>query len=51
MGFYHCFPWFLVQSALVTTKRAQLDEIVGAMKEEKEEEPEGEALDEESTGN
>ena len=40
-----------MQSALVTAKRAWLDEIVGAMKEEKEEEPEGEVLGEESTGN
>ena len=40
-----------MHSALVTAKWEWLDEIVGAMKEEKEEELEGEALDEESTGN
>ena len=40
-----------MQSALVTAKRAQLDEIVGPMMEEKEEEPEGEVLGDESTGN
>ena len=39
-----------MQSALVTAKRAQLDKIVGAMREEKEE-PEGEVLDKENTGN
>ena len=32
-------------------KRARLDEIVGHLKEEKEEEPEGEELGESDTGN
>ena len=45
------FFQFLVQSALVAAKRAQLDKIVGPMREEKEEEPEGEVLGDESTGN
>ena len=40
-----------MQSALVTAKRAQLDEIVGAMREDKEEELEGEVLGDDSTGN
>ena len=40
-----------VQSALVTVKSARLDEIVGAMREEKEEEPEGEVVGDDSTGN
>ena len=40
-----------MQSALVAVKRAQLDEIVGIMREEKEEEPEGEGLGDDSTGN
>ena len=40
-----------MQSALVAAKRAQLDEIVGTLREEKEEEPEGEVLGDESTGN
>ena len=45
------FSNFLYRGALVTAKRAQLDEIVGPMREEKEEEPEGEVLGDESTGN
>ena len=49
--FFFIFSISLCRSALVTAKRAQLDKIIGAMKEEKEEEPEGEVLGEESTGN
>ena len=51
MGFLLLFFNIPRQSALVATKRVWLDEIVGVMKEEKEEEPEGEVLGEESTGN
>ena len=40
-----------VQSALVTAKRVRLDEIVGVLGEKKEEEPEGEVLGDDSTGN
>ena len=36
---------------MVAAKRARLDEIVGHLKEEKEEEPEGEELGESDTGN
>ena len=35
---------------MIAAKRAQLDEIVGHLKEEKEEEPEGEELEESDTG-
>ena len=50
-GFLPLFFLISLQSALVTAKRAQLDEIVGPMREEKEEEPKGEVLGDESTGN
>ena len=50
-GFLPLFFKFLVQGALVAAKWAHLAEIVGIMKEEKEEEPEGEVLGEESSGN
>ena len=36
---------------MIAAKRARLDEIVGHLKEEKEEEPEGEELGESDTGN
>ena len=49
--FLTAFFLITMQSALVAAKRAWLDKIVGVMKEEKEEEPEGEVLGEESTGN
>ena len=35
---------------MIAAKRARLDEIVGHLKEEKEEEPEGEELGESDTG-
>ena len=38
-------------SALVTAKKAWLNEIIGTIREEKEEEPEGEVLGDDSTGN
>ena len=51
-GFLPLFFFFLfVQSALVTAKRVRLDEIVGVLGEKKEEEPEGEVLGDDSTGN
>ena len=50
IGFLLLFPEFLLQSALVATKQAHLAEIVGVLKEEKEEEPEGEIIGDESTG-
>ena len=36
---------------MIAAKRARLDEIVGHLKEEKEEEPEGEELGDSDTGN
>ena len=48
--FLPLFPKFLLQSVLVATKQAWLAEIVGAVKKEKEEEPEGEVIGDESTG-
>ena len=36
---------------MIAAKRARLDEIMGHLKEEKEEEPEGEELGESDTGN
>ena len=36
---------------MIAAKRARLDEIVGYLKEEKDEEPEGEELGESDTGN
>ena len=41
---------FLMQSALVAAKQACLDEIIGKMKDKGEEEPEGEAIGEDSSG-
>ena len=40
-----------MQSALVTVKKARLDKIIGTIREEKEEKPEGEVLGDDSTGN
>ena len=45
------FSLLFVQSALVMAKRVRLDEIVGVLGEKKEEEPEGEELGNDSTGN
>ena len=50
IGILLLFPKFLLQSALVATKQAHLAELVGALKEEEEEEPEGEVIGDESTG-
>ena len=47
-GFYCLLSNFLIQSALVVEKRAKLLEILGKVEEE---EAEGEALGEESSGN
>ena len=46
------FSFFLfVQSALVAAKRVRLDEIVEVLGEKEEEEPGGEVLGDDSTGN
>ena len=39
-----------MQSALVASKQAHLDEIIGKMKDKGEEEPGGEAICEDSSG-
>ena len=49
-GFLPLFPKFLLQNVLVATKQARLVEIVGTVKEEKEEELEGKVIADESTG-
>ena len=41
---------YIIQDILVATKWARLDEIIGNLKEEKEEEPEGEVLGNSDTG-
>ena len=41
---------YTIKNVLVTAKRARLDEIIGNLKEEKEEEPEGEVLGDSDTG-
>ena len=42
--------YYVEQDILITAKRACLDEIVGHLKEEKEEEPESEVLGDKDTG-
>ena len=44
------FFYYIIYSALVAAKKVQLDDIIGTIVE-KEEEPEGEVLGEDSTGN
>ena len=48
---YWVFTAIFLQSALVAAKKARLNEIIGTIREEKEEEPEGEVLGDDSTGN
>ena len=48
--FYCYFFHYTLYEVLVATKWVWLDEIVGHLKEEKEEEPEGEVLGESNTG-
>ena len=41
---------FLAQSTLVAAKQARLDKLIGKMKDKQEEEPEGEAIGNDSSG-